>query len=245
MKFIFIFSLVLFCFFKSVAQPLEEMEFILSFSFIEGGKVNVVARSEKLNRKEVIHYYVKGKTIGLINKLYEINDIYESWVDPQTNLPLKSVRNVREEKYKFYDEIVYDHDNDSIISLKSGHKKVPNNLNDLVSVFFYLRQNDYLDKVLKGIKFELPVINGNDLFMMHLDYLGTETIHTKFGRKLCYVLAPKIPDGKIVSGTEALRIYITTDENHLPIYAEFDLMVGHLKCELRKYKINGINILPE
>lgn len=230
---------------KINAQPIEEMEYILRFGFIHGGKATVTANNEKLNKKPTIHYHLRGRTIGLVDKIYEVNDVYESWVNPQTYLPVKSVRNVKEQKYRFYDEVTYDHENDSVFSLKSGRKKVPDNVNDMVSIFFYIRQNHYFDYLLAGKSFQIPVYHGDDLFVMHLEYLGIETIDTKIGKKACYVVSPKVPKGKLFQSSDDLKIYITKDENRLPIYAEFNLLVGSLKCELISYKINGTNQLAE
>lgn len=230
---------------KINAQPIEEMEYILRFGFIKGGKAILTAQNEKLNKKPSIHYRMRGRTTGLVDKIFEVNDVYESWVDPKSYLPVKSVRNVKEQKYRFYDEVIYDQVNDSIFSLKAGRKKVPHNLNDLVSVFFFIRQNKYFEDMLAGEKVEIPVFHGDDLFLMHLEYLGTETINTKIGKKICYVVSPKVPKGKLLKGSDGLRIYITKDENRLPIYAEFDMLIGSLKCELDEYKINGVNQMIE
>jgi len=241
MRYTMIICLLMIFAFNVRAQPLEEMEYILRFGFIKGGKATLTAQNEKLNKKPTIHYHMRGRTTGLVDKIYEVNDVYESWVDPNTFLPVKSVRNVREQKYRFYDEVIYDQVNDSIYSLKVGSKKVPGKLNDMVSVFFYIRQNKYFEDMLAGKKVEIPVFHGDELFLMHLEYLGTQNIDTKIGRKLCYVVSPKVPKGKLLKGSDGLRIYITKDENRLPIYAEFDLLMGSLKCELNSYKINGVS----
>jgi len=238
-------KLILFLFFAFIirlnAEPLEEMEYILRFGFIKGGKATLIAENEKINKKPSIHYRMRGRTTGLVDKIYEVNDVYESWVDPETYLPIKSVRNVKEQKYRFYDEVTYDHINDSLFSQKSGRKKVPGKVNDLVSVFFYIRQNQYFEDMLAGKKVQIPVYHGDDLFMMELEYIGIETIDTKIGRKQCYVVSPKVPKGKLLKGSNDLKIYITKDVNRLPIYAEFELVLGALKCELNSYKINGVN----
>ncbi len=223
------------------AQPIEEMEYILRFGFIKGGKATLVAEKDKLNKKPTIHYRMRGRTTGLVDQIYEVNDVYESWVDPETYLPVKSIRNVREQSYRFYDEVTYDHVNDSLFSLKAGHLKVPENVNDLVSVFFFIRQNKYFEDLLAGKEFQIPVYHGDELFMMSLKYLGVETIDTKIGRKECYVVSPNVPKGKLFKGSDELKIYITKDANRLPIYAEFELLLGSLKCELVSYKINGVN----
>ena len=184
---------------------------------------------------------MRGRTTGIVDKIYEVNDVYESWVDPESFLPVKSVRNVREQNYRFYDEILYDHLNDSLFSKKSGRIKVPDQINDLISVFFYIRQNHYFESLLNGEKIQIPVYHGDELFLMELKYIGIETIETKIGSKECYVVSPKVPKGKLLKGSDDLKIYITKDNNRLPIYAEFELLLGSLKCELNSYKINGIN----
>lgn len=225
------------------AQPIEEMEYILRFGFIKGGKATLTAQNERLNKKPAIHYKMRGRTTGMVDRIFEVNDVYESWVDTKTFLPIKSIRNVKEQKYRFYDEVIYDHINDSVFSTKEGRMKVPNNVNDMVSVFFFIRQNQYFESILEGKKIEIPVFHGNDLFLMHLEYLGKQTIDTKIGKKLCYVVAPKVPKGKLFKSSDDLKIFITADEHRLPIYAEFNLVLGALKCELDVYKINGENVL--
>jgi len=180
------------------AEPLEEMEYILRFGFIKGGKATLIAEKEKLNKKQVIHYRMRGRTIGLVDKFFEVNDIYESWVDPETYLPVKSVRNVKEQKYRFYDEVTYDHVNDSLFSLKMGRKKVPANINDLVSVFFYIRQNQYFEDLLAGKTIQIPVFHGDELFIMHLEYIGIETIDTSIGKKRMLCSFSKSSTGKTI-----------------------------------------------
>jgi len=226
---------------RTFAQPIEEMEYVLRFGFLKGGKANLVAEKERFNKKQTIHYHVRGRTTGLVDHIYEVNDVFDCWVDPMTFLPLKSVRSVKEQKYRFYDEVIYDQVNDSIFSLKSGKKKVPDNVNDLISIFFYIRQNLYFDALLAGKDVELPVYHGGQLYVIKLVFIGIETIDTKIGKKQCYVVSPKVPQGKLFKDSDGLKIYITKDANRLPIYAEFELIVGALKCELETYKINGIN----
>ena len=245
MKITLIFVLLLSFIVRLNAEPLEEMEYVLRFGFIKGGKATLIAENEKINKKQAIHYRMRGRTTGIVDKIYEVNDVYESWVDPETYLPVKSIRNVKEQKYRFYDEVTYDHINDSLFSLKSGRKKVPEKINDLVSVFFYIRQNQYFEDLLAGKKVQIPVYHGDDLFMMELEYIGIEFIDTKIGRKECYVVSPKVPKGKLLKGSNDLKIYITKDKNRLPIYAEFELVLGALKCELNSYKINGVNQMVE
>jgi hypothetical protein len=241
MKLKIVIGLIIVSTLRLFGAPLEEMEYILRFGFIKGGKATLVAEYENLNRVKTIHYHVRGRTVGIVDKIYEVNDEFKTWVDTATLLPVQSERIVKEQNYRFYDKVTYNRTNDSIFSLKSGAKKVPYNTNDLISVFFYLRQNKYLKDLLAGKTVEIPVFHGSKLFVIKLKYSGLETIETLVGKKLCYVVQPEVPEGKLFVASDALKIYITTDGNLLPIYAEFELAVGALKCELKSYKIKGVN----
>ena len=117
MRFIIVVCLFTVFTLKINAQPIEEMEYIFRFGFIKGGKATLTAQEEKLNKKPAIHYRMRGRTTGLVDKIFEVNDVYESWVDPQTYLPIKSLRIVKEQKYRFYDEVTYDQVFNSAVSM--------------------------------------------------------------------------------------------------------------------------------
>jgi hypothetical protein len=100
----------------------------------------------------VYHLVGAAHTIGMTDAVYKIRDKYESFVDINTGLPVKSIRNIREGRYKYYNEVLFDHGPDStrIVSKKSGEKFVSANIYDIVSVFYIGRKKYFNDALVKG-----------------------------------------------------------------------------------------------
>ena len=73
----------------------ERIRFNLKFGILKGGEAEMTVTDTTLNGKPAIHYHVLGKTTGLADKLYGVYDIYETTVDAETHLPLKTIRNVK------------------------------------------------------------------------------------------------------------------------------------------------------
>ncbi len=222
------------------AQPKEELKYNMRYSFFRGGEATLSIEDTTYQGNDAIHLLLDGNTVGVANVLFEVHDVYESIVDPETYLPHKAIRNISEGNYTWYNEAFFFNDRDSIHSLRSGGHKVPHNTIDFVTAFFYMRNTKYLDHLKKGEEFSVPVFHADEYFMMHVRYLGKEKVKSKLGKKECHVISPRIDKGKVLNSSSGLKFYITNDEKRIPLLLEFDLKVGSLKCELYSYKINGV-----
>ena len=60
---------------------------------------------------------VSGQTTGLADALYHVRDTYESYINPETDLPVFSIRNILEGRYKRYNEVAFDHTSRSDLTL--------------------------------------------------------------------------------------------------------------------------------
>lgn len=216
----------------------EKIFFNLKFGFIKGGEAELIITDTIFNNKKALHYYLVGRTTGLTDKLFGVNDIYETIVDAETRLPLKSIRNIKEGKYRWYNETLYFHENDSIYSQKSGGRKVPDNLVDIVSVFFYFIHNHLLDNLQPGSGVTLPTFHADKIDDVTVKYLGDEKIETNLGKFDCYVLVPTVDKGKVLKRSDGLKFFISKKSN-MPVMLEFDMRVGALRAELESYQIDG------
>ena len=145
----------------SVAKK-EIIRYNLKFGFIKGGEAQLVISDTIFNNKKAKHYHVIGRTTGLTDKLFGVNDIYETIVDYERRLPLKSIRNIREGRYRWYNETLFYHDIDSLNSQKSGWRSTPDNLVDIISVFFYFIHH-YIDgSMQQGLEVTMPTYHGDE-----------------------------------------------------------------------------------
>lgn len=191
------------------------------------------------NERPAISYCFKGKTTGLTNAIYGVNDTYTTIVDAETNLPLKAIRDIKENKYRWYNETYFYHDIDSLNSKRTGWRKMPNNMVDIISSFFYfIREYNMEEMKVDEIK-TLASFHADKIDTIAIKYIGKERIRSNLGDIDTYVLVPSIDKGKLLMSSDGLRFFISKDLG-IPIMLEFDMKVGALRAVLKSYKIDGV-----
>jgi hypothetical protein len=213
----------------------EELTYSMSYGFIHGGNANIVLKMAEHERKKVYHARVTAKSVGITDKLFKIEDIYESYFDMQTGLPYKSIRNISEGSYKDYNEVTFARKDCTVYSQKSGIHKVPPDILDIVSSLFYLR-NMSLDKLKKGDVIEFVTFFGDEIFPFPLRYRGKEIVKTKLGKQECYRFDPVVEVGRVFESEDDMTLWVTADQNQLPYRVRMDMIVGAVYCDLVEHK---------
>ncbi|MDR2926997.1 MAG: DUF3108 domain-containing protein [Cytophagaceae bacterium] len=219
-------------------QPGEELTYTLSYGFIKGGGARLTVTDTVFNSQNVFHITAAGFTSGLVDAIFAIRDISESYVNPQTFFPVKTIRNIREGKYRFYDEVLFYHDADStrINSHRSGKKCLPANMYDIVSAFYFGRYKYFNDSMVEGQVIRLLTYFGDEVFPLIIRYRGTEVIKTKFGKVECYKFSPVTEVGRAFKTNDDMHVWITRDKNRLPVKIKFELTVGSFVCDIESFK---------
>jgi len=164
--------------------------------------------------------------------------VYETIVDAKTRLPLKSIRNIKEGNYRWYNETYFYQNIDSINSNKTGWIAVPDNLVDIVSVFFYFIHKHLINEIESGATVTLPTYHGDKISNVSIKYVGESEVKTDLGDIKSLVLVASVDKGKLLNRSDGVSFFISKD-NKVPVLMEFDMKVGQLKAVLRSYKINN------
>lgn len=213
----------------------EELKYVLRYGFIHGGTATISSTQTKLGDTNVFHSSALAKTTGLVDKLFKVHDIYESYYTVDSNLPVKSVRNISEGSYKFYDEVTFDRKENMVISQKSGKHKVPEKILDMVSAFFYLRRIDFSNAKVNDIIY-FDTFFGDELFPFSVIYKGKEEVKTSAGKFKCLKFLPIVEPGRIFKENDDMLFWLSDDANKIPVMVKFDMIVGSFKCELTSFK---------
>lgn len=214
----------------------EILTYQIKYGFVVGGITTLSLTDTVYDGKKVFHALAIGQTTGLANTIYGVEDIYESWFDQKTNLPLKSVRNIKEGRYRHYNEVTYNRSDNTVTSMLSGVHSVPEKILDLSSTFYYLRRVDF-SKVNEGDTVFVNMYFSDEIFPFHLVFNGKETIRTKFGKISCLKLSPIVEVGRMFKSSNDLTIWFSDDDNCLPVLVKMDIrIVGAVYLKLIKFE---------
>jgi len=223
-------------------KPGEKVSYVVHYGVINGGVATLELKSDTIDGKEVWHSKFVAKTTGLADAIFKILEIYESYIDPDTELPVKSIRNIHEGRYRKYNEVLFDHTtrSDSAI-LKSDltgiHITQPG-IHDINSCFYYFR-NHILpagNNLKKGEVTTIMTWFTDELYPIRLRYIGMDEVKTKVGKIKCYKFNPVTEVGRLFKTEEDVSFWFSADKNFLPVKIRFDIFVGAFMVEITSYE---------
>jgi len=212
----------------------EKLKFIIYFGIIDAGIVDAELNSVEENNIQVYHGKMLARTIGLADKVFKVRDEYQGFFSPTTILPLKSIRNISEGRYKRYHVDNFDHSNGKVTTLKGEVFEIPPGTRDMVSVFFYIRNIDY-STLNDGDIIKITTFFDDEIFPFDMRYRGTEDVRTRTGTFNCIKLVPFVEPGRIFNKEDDMTIWLSNDPNRIPVRVKFDLKVGSIKCDLIEF----------
>jgi len=220
----------------------EKIIYTIQYGIITAGNASLELRNDTLNGKEVLHSKLTAKTTGMADVIFKVLDIYESFIDPVTELPVKSIRNIREGRYKKYNEVLFDHktrtDSAIITSDLTGIHVTPQGIHDILSCFYYFR--NYIlpvdSNLKKGEVITIATWFTDELYPIRLKYIGTDEIKTKSGKIKCYKFNPVTEAGRLFKTEEDVSFWFSSDKNFLPVKVRFNIFVGAFTVEIVSYE---------
>ena len=138
---------------QSAFKDGEWFKFKMSYSgWLKAGEATLDVKEKKLKGKPVYHVVGKGWTTGAIKWFFKVKDRYESYFDTETGLPYKAIRKIDEGGHTKDIEIAFDHNLKKAEVNNKKHKRVStidieSEVQDMVSAFYYLRNNYDTEKI--------------------------------------------------------------------------------------------------
>ena len=213
----------------------EKLTFRLRYGIITGGEATTTAKMTRINGQEVFHTVLIGKTAGWLDRIYKVYDVYESFFDPATNLPVKAIRNISEGNYRYYDEVTFNQEDNYVVSQRNGKVDVPKNTLDMASVLYYVRRLD-MNRLKVGDIISVDTYFGDSLFPFYIVYKGKEPITIGSGQYRCFKFVPIVEPGRVFENNDDMTIWFSDDTNKIPVSIKFDMLVGSFRCDLVSYE---------
>jgi len=219
-------------------QPNEKISYNVYYSvigiYVNAGTATFTTSGERFQNSDVFHVVGEGSTNPSYDWIYKVRDRYESYFNSTDLQPLKFIRQINEGKYKKYEEVTFDQQANTATT-KKGVYKVPENVQDVISVMYYARNINY-DQYKSGDKIPFNLFLSDKVYNMYIHYIGKETVKTRYGTFKAIKLKPLLLKGSIFDGGEKMTIWVTDDPNHIPVRVESPIVVGSVKVDLMHYE---------
>lgn len=225
----------------------ERLEYRVHLGFLSGAyaTIDISETIYSINGRPCFKVNIFGRTAGVIDLFYKVRDTWGSYLDTAAIVPQRFYRYIRENKYRKNEIVDFNHLNDSATVARLDKKTmklkekvifpIANNTQDLVSGAFFLRTMD-LDKKRNGDIIRIKGFFDDETFNMKIKYLGTEKLKTKVGTFETHVMAPILPENKLFKGQDAIRLWLSKDENKIPLKIQADMFVGAIEIDIKSYE---------
>ncbi len=219
--------------FKDGEQLTFRIYYNMGFIWINAGNAQFTTVLEDMNNRKVYHIAGTGHTAKSYEWFYKVNDKYETFIDRETMSPQRFIRNVSEGSTKINEDISFNQTTGQAIS-KNKTYSIPKCTQDVLSAIYFARNIDY-NKYKEGDRIPFNMFLDNQLYSLYIKYMGKEEIDTKMGTFKSIKIVPLLIQGSIFKGGEKMTIWVSDDENHLPLRVDSPILVGSIKVDLVAY----------
>lgn len=219
----------------------ELIKLRIHYGLVNAGHATLEVKDATLNGKKMHHVVGKGVTTGMTKFFFKVDDNYESYFDKETNKPYVYIRRINEGGYTKNQQGYFNQATNTVLVKDYKNKtektfNVPENVQDIVSSFYYLRNHPKIDDLKVGESITIDMFFDDETIKFKLKYLGEENISSKFGDINCKKFRPYVQAGRVFKEEESLTVWISDDYNKIPIRIKASLAVGSLKADLEDYK---------
>ncbi len=213
----------------------------IHYGFVNAGYATLEIKDATINNTKVFHVVGRGYTTGVSRFFFKVEDVYESYIDKNTRTPYQFVRKIDEGGYTKNQEGFFTPSTNRILvkDYKNQTEKtfvIPKNTQDILSAFYYLRNYPNIDKLKIGESIAIDMFFDDETTKFKLKFIGREDITTKFGTIATMVFRPLVQSGRVFKEQESVTVWISDDDNKIPVRLKASLAVGSIKADLEAFK---------
>lgn len=209
----------------------------------EVGTAQLRVYSDSLKGVEAFHLDCRAWTDPFFDRFYKIREELHSWVRACDLRPLRFTRSTYEGGYTASNDFNYDWEAGLIRADVVFGEKGPQQLEipieegdlDLISLLYYFRclpPESYEPGAVTKVRFAID----DSVFDVYVRSNGIENIKIRRkGRMNVWHLSCSVVQGALFEGDEHLHLWLSADENRIPVAAKVPLKVGAVQAWLVSY----------
>lgn len=220
-------------------QPGEALTYNISWSkMITAGTAVMEVKAETLkNGKAALKFIVTGRSTGLVDKVFPVNDTVQSVFDPSTMESLSYSLQQSHGRRKVRRELVFDHARKKVVSTLNNdapeNLDIPDQVQDALSSLYYLRT---IEDFTIGKVITVNVFDSGKNWAIEVYTLGREKVKAPAGEFTTIKVKthPKY-EGVFMHKGEVF-MWLTDDGRKVPVIMKSTLTVGSFVFTLTEMK---------
>jgi len=214
----------------------EELSYKLKYGFFTGAVANLKVEESgvEFEGHPAYHIVADGSTAGSIDFFFKVRNRYETYIDRNTLQPYLYTENRHEGGYSHTDKVTFDHLSEKI-SADKGVFSFKGKVFDFLSAYYFSRSID-VSRLHVGDKYDLKYFLEDGIHTLNITYAGKEKVKTVLGEFNCMKFNPTIIPGRVFRKDSKLYLWITDDDNRIPVKAHVELVVGSVTMDLTSAK---------
>ena len=206
----------------------ETLRYTMTIMGVTGGELVLSAKRAQLEGQPTYKFEMSALSNEFLSKIFLVRDYMASWVDPGPFRSLRFEMHTVEGK-RVRDELV-EFDYAEAVAKRNGKQiALDGPTLDSLSSVYYIRTLD----LSSGKPIEIDVVS-RKRFSLRVEVQGRETVATPVGTFRTIRIEPKIVRGAgLIGKGQNLVLWVTDDENKVPVQLRSKLKVGTLVGKLK------------
>ena len=219
----------------------EQLKYGLYYSFIKAGTAYIHNLGlVDINGRPAYVFQTTAFSASVIDAVFKVRDINQSWLDAQEFYSYGYGQSVREGNYVRDEWLNFNYPAkkyEGQIRKKSEPREISGPLDikvvDMLSSLYYVRAYDL--KIGQDVVFD--IINREKQYPLIVKVLKKEKVKTAAGKFNCIVVEPQFRgEGIFISKGKSLKVWLTDDQYRMPVKMEVEVFIGSVTAELLEYQ---------
>jgi hypothetical protein len=208
----------------------------------------IPAGETTLQLSESEKYYeieVKGRSYSAYDNFFRVRDYFYSKIDKKEMKPVEFVRIISEGNYTKFDSIYFDYQHGAAKCINgktkkeavTSYKPIETCLHDLLSVMYMLR-NVNVNSYKTGDRIDTKLLLDKEVIPIGAIFGGKEKNKKikGLGKLSTLKIEPDLVAGEVFKKADKMIIWVSDDQNKIPLLIETPVKVGNVKAVLTDWK---------
>ncbi|MFN3560975.1 MAG: DUF3108 domain-containing protein [Chloroherpetonaceae bacterium] len=211
----------------------ERLKYSIKYGMIKAVNTEIaVVKDTVVRGRECYKIEYKARTVPMFDNFYRVDDRYETFIDKQGQFPHSFKQQIREGKYERDEWMEFFHEQGIAKSLihNQEFKMVPY-AQDILSAYFYTRTLN-LRAMKDGSIIELNNVSDKEVIPLKIKIRNRDLLETELGVFRTIVIEPIVQGVGLFKSDGQILIWMTDDENKIPIRIKIKVIVGSLSADI-------------